>query len=211
MWRQKPLWEYLVVVRGRSTETRFLLDLILEVIFQPKWFYDSTKPRGKMKCRECIPTGRVFSSRVVSFLMGTRSRGECSKGRHSKQREIITLDFFSYQFCNLKLPRRDVFWQSSSHFQTKELFSLPPPLPSSPLVWMYGWRKMIAGIVWQQQPQSLFWKRVGSGSWARTERERERGGKNLPGQINNSVLEDASPVFLLFCSSLCQDPAMSVV
>lgn len=164
----------------------------------------------KRKCSECIPAGRVFSSGVISFLMGTRSREECSEGRHSKQKEIIMLDFFSYQFCNLKLPWRDMFRQSSSHFQTKELFSLPPH-SALPLVWMYGWRKMIAGIVWQQQPQSLFWKRVGSGSWVRTERERERGEKNLPGQINNSLLEDASPVFLLFCSSLSQDPAMSVV
>lgn len=73
--------------------------------------------------------GGSFSWRIVPFLMGTRSRGECREGRHGKQKEIITLDFFSYQFCNLKLPWRDMFQQSSSHLQTKELFSLPPPCP----------------------------------------------------------------------------------
>lgn len=141
--------------------------------------------------------------------MGTRSRGEGWEGRHSKQKEIIIL-FFSLSVLQLKTTlKRSV---------STELFTLPNKrafLSSFPLalppVWMYGWRKMIAGIVWQQQPQSLFWKQVGSGSWARTERKRERRKKKrqLPGQINNSVLEDASPVFLLLYNSLSQDPAIS--
>lgn len=95
------------------------------------------------------------------------------------------------------------------HTSKQKSFSLFLPLVLPP-VWICGWRKMIAGIVWQQQPHSLFWKQVGSGSWACTERKRERKKKRkLPGQINNSLLEDASRVFLLLYNSLSQDPAIS--
>lgn len=150
--------------------------------------------------------GRVFSS----CLMGTRSRGESWEGRHSKQKEIIML-FFSYQFCSLKLPWRDVFRQSSSHFQTKELFSLPSPSPFPQFGCVAGekWLQALSGNNNRSSPLETSWVRFMS---AHRKRERERGRKKkgkLPGQINNSLLEDASPVLLLLYNSLSQDPAIS--
>lgn len=38
---------------------------------------------------------------------------------------------------------------------------------------------------------------------------RKKEKRKLPGQINNSLLEDASPVFLLLYNNLSQDPTIS--
>lgn len=55
-------------------------------------------------------------------------------------------------------------------FLSPSLLSFPLTLPA---ISMYGWRKMIAVIVWQQQSQILFWKQVGSGSRVCTERKKK--------------------------------------